>query len=662
MDDLLDALDVIQERLLPRTQDVDYEELQDHYISRAWTLEVLAGRASLSRKMAGHLSARLQFLVEQAVRDRELYRELVKQRESANGASDENLIKLLYLALTESTVSLSTAEQREEDRRQLLSRRTIIAKAHFRSEVLAYVDDLIAVRARRGTSENLSTKLRALSRRPRGLLDSKDKLVISKERMLEHFANNAPVRGAAAAAGQLNQVAAANPVVIPVAVPWLFDQLTEDDIARLEETLRVNGVNVRIRRVRQAEESCSTLYLELSAEDAQRLVEAFRSGALDGTQILDVGDPRTLSSSAPPLMAARGRFPFSDSFRSAIRRARLVRPWRRLRYLLIGSAAAAPIAHTLSESDKRAYAVPGLLNRLQSLRADLGMTLVLWPLLGATLAAVALLPFSGAIVPVGLLTGFALSLLGSQPCSILISPLACGAGTLVMGIAFSVVQAIALGRVGPAVLSAYSIRLDPFVTVVGGIIGLSAPEWRQRMSTPLIVILIASVALSIAYAGWLMAQPGRAQRRSYRFSRVKVIAGSLIGALAGSGIGAIYGLSRALGRGIGRPAAFIIAFSVVGALWMFASTAIRTGSQRRGMVVAMLHSIIGASLVAIAFSYAGTPEGLVALAASTGFFHSTFFTTAFVVGERLGGYRAAFAASAIEGAVGFTAFVISRML
>jgi hypothetical protein len=94
VDDLLDALDVIQERLLPRTQDVDYEELQDHYISRAWTLEVLAGRASLSRKMAGHLSARLQFLVEQAVRDRELYRELVKQRESANGASDENLIKL----------------------------------------------------------------------------------------------------------------------------------------------------------------------------------------------------------------------------------------------------------------------------------------------------------------------------------------------------------------------------------------------------------------------------------------------------------------------------------------------------------------------------------------------------------------------------------------
>jgi hypothetical protein len=452
---------------------------------------------------------------------------------------------------------------------------------------------------------------------------------------------------------------AADRVVIDITIPRPLEVLGEEDVAALEEFLRHRRVNFVIRRVDRIREGCSTLRVEVSGEEAARLLAAFRAGELGTTQIIDVGPPRALSSATVSAPAPSGKFLFSASFRMAIRKARLARPWYRLRYLLTNSGATAHAAHIVSASDQRAYAAPRIRDRWRQLRADLVATLFLWPLLGIALASLTLLPFSGAVVPIGLLAGFFLSWFGAQPCSSLISPLACGAGTLVMGFAFSVVQAVSLRVLDNGVLSATTIRHDPFVSVVGGIIGLTAPAWRQRISMPLIVILISIVALSIAYSGWLMAQPGRARRRYDRFSQRKVIVGSLLGALAGGGIGAIFGLTRALGAGV---TSFVVAFSSVGALWMFGSTAIRTRNWRRGVVVSILHTIVGALLVTTAFSAAGTTVGLMALAASTGFFHSTFFTAAFVVGERLGGYRAAFVAAALEGAVGFTAFVVSQML
>jgi hypothetical protein len=58
---------------------------------------------------------------------------------------------------------------------------------------------------------------------------------------------------------------------------------------------------------------------------------------------------------------------------------------------------------------------------------------------------------------------------------------------------------------------------------------------------------------------------------------------------------------------------------------------------------------------------AGSAAGLPLIAASCGFFQATFFTSAFVIGLRIAGARSALIATTLEGAIGFTAFVIARM-
>ncbi len=80
------------------------------------------------------------------------------------------------------------------------------------------------------------------------------------------------------------------------------------------------------------------------------------------------------------------------------------------------------------------------------------------------------------------------------------------------------------------------------------------------------------------------------------------------------------------------------------------------------MLTAIVHAILAAGLSLAVFWSAGTPAGPVFLAACCGFFQSTFFTAAFVIAQKIGGPRAAFGATTLEGAVGFALFVVARVL
>lgn len=422
-------------------------------------------------------------------------------------------------------------------------------------------------------------------------------------------------------------------------------------------------------------EGCTEVTFIIPAEQAATLREAFARGSL-GNEITNVfvSDDfrrtwieRVFGSVSRPIniLATDAREQFRREWRRLMFREECIRPWRRLRFLFSRSVESCPLANVIGESNSRAYAIPEVRGRFKSLIVDLRMTLVLWPLAAAIFLAALFFGLPSALSPaaifLGIATGFTLALFGSQPCSALISPLACGGGTVVMGIAFSAAHAVAFGRLESGIFSAENIRHDAFVSVVGGIVGLSAPEWPKRLAIPSIVFLIACVALSIAGAAWLMAQPGRAQRRR-RIDNGKVVFGAFLGTCAGGGIGAVLGLTHSLQARTGQAAAFILSFVLVASIWMFLSTYLRTRSWLRGVTVSFIHSVAAILLLSIAFSRAGTPVGLAALAASCGFFHSTFFTTAFVVGEWRGGTTAGFVAAALEGAVGFTAFVVSRMV
>ena len=286
----------------------------------------------------------------------------------------------------------------------------------------------------------------------------------------------------------------------------------------------------------------------------------------------------------------------------------------------------------------------------------------MWTAAGLVVGIVAALALVGPIGIPFVLAGFALSFLGSLPCSSLISPLACSGAILTMGLSFGLVQALILRTTSLALLEQAHIMREPFVSVVGGLIGLPARTMRQRFSLPALAGMIAIIPASIVSAAWLMSQPGHTCRKFYRFSRKKGSSGTVVGNLAGGGIGAIFGLAAFLSNYISTPDAFLISVSLVSAIWMGVATAIRNRSMISGVVNGIVHASVLAGLAAVAFANAGTITGFVALAAACGFFHSVFFTTAFVVGERLGGYRAGFLAAAIEGAAGFTAFIILRMV
>jgi hypothetical protein len=292
-----------------------------------------------------------------------------------------------------------------------------------------------------------------------------------------------------------------------------------------------------------------------------------------------------------------------------------------------------------------------------------------WPIFAALSLSVVLVAvhafFPSAAIAAGVATGLALSLAGAQVCSSALSPVACGAGTIVMCWAFGLAQAVAIGLMGNGgSLSRANIHRDFFVSVTGGIVGLSAPEWHARMPLPLGILLLCAIATAIAAAGWFMMQPAKAFG-GFEASRRRLLLGTLAGAAMGAAIGLVRAISVALTHwGFPQHLAFIAAFAFTGSAVFAFTIRLRMPRLRKGklLLFALSYATVAATLCGWAFQNAGGSFGLVALAASSGWYHATWFTAASVVGQRIGDARAAVLATTLEGAVGFTAFVVFQFM
>jgi hypothetical protein len=298
------------------------------------------------------------------------------------------------------------------------------------------------------------------------------------------------------------------------------------------------------------------------------------------------------------------------------------------------------MARVISDSNERAYAAD-LAGKGAALEADIKMACGAWPLFAAVSLSVVLVAvhafFPSVAIAAGVATGLALSLAGAQVCSTALSPVACGAGTIVMCWAFGLAQAI---------------------------VGLSAPEWHARMPLPLAIFLLCAIATAIAAAGWFMMQPARAFG-AFEASRRRLLLGTLAGAVMGAGIGLVRAISVVLTRwGCPQHLAFIAAFAFTGSAVFAFTIRLRMPRLRKGklLLFALSYAIVAATLCGWAYQNAGGSFGLVALAASTGWYHSTWFTAASVVGQRIGDARAAVLATTLEGAVGFSAFVVFQFM
>jgi hypothetical protein len=107
--------------------------------------------------------------------------------------------------------------------------------------------------------------------------------------------------------------------------------------------------------------------------------------------------------------------------------------------------------------------------------------------------------------------------------------------------------------------------------------------------------------------------------------------------------------------------AFTVAFAAVGSTTWVASIVL---VQRRLLRDAAIFAIPYVAVV-IALAYLATHSvalpAAVSLAGLMALYHSTFFTAAFSVGA-LASARAAFMAAAIEGGLGFSTFIVLRIL
>jgi hypothetical protein len=436
--------------------------------------------------------------------------------------------------------------------------------------------------------------------------------------------------------------------------------------------------------VRSVQEGCTTLQLEVSRLQAKEILGAFRSGEFADVGVISVeeSDPGAFEKRGfridPNSPGARENL--AKQWREAVRREGYIRPWRRLLWLFSPAVRLSPLAHVIGDSDQRAYAAVGLLGRWKSLMVDLSMAGILWPLLTAVLLAITLTPlrlvFPFVSADVGIATGLILSLAGAQVCAAVISPIAVGAGAIIMGWAFGLAHAFAWGRLGRSEavnpFDGAHVRSDLFRAIAGGPIGLSAPQWPNNLPALVIVLLLMAVGGSIAIAGWLMGQPRNAAGCVARsqwawFDNHPTLAGMGCGILAGSLIGLVYGFDQALATVIHQhqmePAmSFVGAFAVLGGVVFGVTTWARTGSCQKGVRFAILHASFAVALCVLVIRVPNGLPLLMALSAASAFFHATWFTAAFVLGEKLGSVRAAVTATTVEGALGFTAFVIFRMI
>lgn len=462
-------------------------------------------------------------------------------------------------------------------------------------------------------------------------------------------------------------------------------------IERLAERLAESVGYVLVKAVT---EGCTTIKIEVSRAEADQILRAFREGQLADAGVIAVDEqrsrvrPRSRGTLIDPL-ENDARQKFVMAWKAAARRDAMIRPWRRLRWLFSSAVRLSPLAQVIGDSDQQSYAAPRLLqDRWRSLLADLSMTGILWPLLTAALLLLTLtalrLHYPFLAVDAGIATGVMLSLAGAQVCASVVSPIAVGAGALVMGWGFGLAHAYVIGKFGASgpfsPLNATAIRRDLFMAVAGGPVGLSAPEWPHAFSVFVIVPLLAAIAISIATAGWLMAQPRIAagddapmeiatdgSRFARWFRNQRLLAGIVVGILAGSCIGLVYGLTQLFSPAVARfgapPAgSFIVTLALTGGTVFGATTWVRTGSTPKAWTFGALHAGVAVGLCVL---LAHLPEGmptLLSLSAASAYFHATWFTAAFIFAARFASVRSAVVATTIEGAVGFTAFVIFRML
>ena len=492
-----------------------------------------------------------------------------------------------------------------------------------------------------------------------------------------------------------------------LSITWDRDKITAQDVVGLlENILKPLSLEVQQQVLRDVGiklgifslvTGCTTIKIEVPREIADHLVAAFREGRLpedilavqetDRRTVFHPGKP-AIPDNAPEAEAAFRRLWFKLRIRQAV-----IEPWRRLRWLFSPNIAGSPVADVIHDSDGLAYASPELVGKnLAAFGSELVMAWLIWPFLSTLLLYVTLLPLAGVLpdlaIRQGILAGLILAFAGGQICASVVAPTAAGAGAVLIAWAFGLAQAIAIGQMKVSgVLVHKAIEDDFFIAVTGGAVGLSVTRWPGHVPAILIVLVLAGIAASIAASGWLMSQPMRAGEyampkwrdglRSWILRIMRMMPGghahigasgpgagkiAAVGGMIGASVGACIGVTFAVHSlfmtfGLSPAAAFSWALGIVGGS-VFGFTVKLAGKRgARGSAICAAVYFVAVFALCHVIDRANDAIGLIALSALTAMYHATWFTGAFLVGAQFS-RRAAIVATALEGGVGFTVFIM----
>jgi hypothetical protein len=287
---------------------------------------------------------------------------------------------------------------------------------------------------------------------------------------------------------------------------------------------------------------------------------------------------------------------------------------------------------------------------------------IIWPLITATAIATILLAFVHPGAPVLLwaaASGAFLSTAGGLVCGSVLSIRACGAAGVVLGTAFGVAHGlIAFGNGGVASLVALVSRGDVFTRIVGGLVVMDAHRAvGSGLGSALLALGIP--ALGIASSARLIAQP-LVLSEPHRYRIWREAAGAVLGSLVGIGVFFVMKATELLSQFMDGRVAFLTAKVCISAVVLICLFRLRITSNIRIAEFALIYSVAATILAAFALWSPPDWRSLLANSGATGMFHAQFFTLAWLVGCRIGGWRAGVTAATLEGVGGYIGFALMR--
>jgi hypothetical protein len=264
-----------------------------------------------------------------------------------------------------------------------------------------------------------------------------------------------------------------------------------------------------------------------------------------------------------------------------------------------------------------------------------------------------------------------LSAAGVHPSTVLFGVIASAiiaeTGTIACGTATSFVAASTGGipiSVALGITYAFLLKSEGGVGQAGAILSRGSPVFLGLGGLPAVIYpSLSSVALVAAAVGFLSLAMGWVRHLAGERRRDSRRALGVIMAIAVSaaGPGVILGISKLSGQGRGAEIVFGLGLALVGGTAFGAAAGVRSRRARRGVIFGLCYGLL-TSLVALIGDQLADPTW--SLLFATTFNHillqGTFFSLAYVLGERAGGPRGGTVASSVEGIGGYVGFLLSR--